>query len=223
MRDENVSLDQLIEPSEIISVGAKWFGKNRMYYSDVVYRAGKERFADDRRSMLLMIWRMWNEADGIITFNGDRFDLPKLRGEFIRHDMSPPAPVASIDVYKTTSKMGFTSNKLAHVAPLLGCGEKRKTDGFPLWAEYLEGKKSAREEMRKYNLQDVTVLDRLYDKVRPYITTHPYIGDKTEQCPACGSSHIQQRGRRRTRAYWITRIHCQDCGAWSPGPKKKIG
>lgn len=221
--DENITLDQLLEPSEIISVGAKWYGKERMFYSDVRYRRGKVVNENDRLRMLGMIHRLWGQADAIVTFNGDKFDLPKLKGEFVRAGFPSPPPVASIDVRKTTSNMGFTSGRLAHVGPLLGCGDKLDTSGFKLWREYMEGDPEARRLMKEYNLQDVLLLESVYTAVRPYITTHPYVGDKANQCPVCESTNVQQRGVRRTRAFRITRIHCQDCGAWSSGTKSKIG
>lgn len=220
--DENIGLEQLLQPSEIISIGAKWYGKPRFFYADVRYVDGKEVSPDDRLLMLAMIRNLWSSADAIITFNGDKFDLPKLRGEFLRAGVNPPPPVASIDVRKTTSRMGFTSGKLAHVAPLLGCGDKLDTSGFKLWAEYLEGSAEARTEMKRYNHRDVELLEAVYTKVRPYITTHPHLGDKAEQCPACNSTNIQQRGVRRTRLFWVKRIHCQNCGAWSSGAREKI-
>lgn len=221
--DENIGLEQLLEPSTIISIGAKWYGRSNVYYADVPFDAGKEVHPKHRKQMLQMIHGLWSASEGIITFNGDKFDLPKLRGEFLRAGIAPPAPVASIDVRKTTSRMGFTSGRLAHVGPLLGCGEKVDTGGFKLWAEYLAGSAAARAEMKRYNRQDVELLEAVYTKVRPYITTHPYIGDKAEQCPVCDSSNVQQRGTRRTRTFLVTRIHCQECGAWSSGPRTKIG
>lgn len=223
MFDETVSLDQLLEPSSIISVGAKWYGKpGGVCYRDVRYKDRREVNPKDRVAMLRMLHGLWSQADAIVTFNGDKFDLPKLTGEFAQHGLPPPPPVASIDVRKTTSSMGFTSGKLAHVGPLLGCGDKLDTNGFKLWREYLDGDPVARREMKMYNLRDVELLEKVYTKVRPFIKTHPYIGEKAEQCPHCGSSNVQQRGRRRTRSFWITRLQCQDCGAWSSGTRKKI-
>lgn len=220
--DENIMLEQLVQPSEVIAVGAKWYERSERFYRAVRYNKGLEINDSDRPRMLEMTVKLWEKADAIITFNGDKFDLPKLRGEFVRAGISPPPPVASIDVRKTTSAMGFTSGKLAHVGPLLGCGDKIDTGGFKLWAEYLDGNQEARDAMKLYNLQDVDLLEAVYTKVRPYITTHPYIGDKAEQCPVCDSTKIQQRGSRRTRMYLVTRIHCQNCGAWSSGPRIKI-
>lgn len=222
MFDENIGLEQLVQPSEIISVGAKWYGQPEVFYSDVRYVKGIEVNLKDRPRMMRMVHGLWSQADAIITFNGDKFDLRKLMGEFVRAGLDPPPPVASIDVRKTTSAMGFTSGKLAHVGPLLGCGDKIDTGGFKLWADYLEGIPEAREAMKTYNRQDVELLEALYTKVRPYIKTHPYIGNKAEQCPVCDSANIQSRGVRRTRLFWVTRTHCQECGAWSSGTRTKI-
>lgn len=224
MFDETIGLDQLLEPSSIISVGAKWLDKPGYFYRDVRYKNRTEVDPKDRVAMLRMLHGLWSQADAIVTFNGDKFDLPKLTGEFLQHGLPPPPPVASIDVRKTTSNMGFTSGRLAHVAPLILGEENQKIDtgGFKLWREYLDGDKTARAEMRTYNIRDVDLLERLYVKVRPFIKTHPYIGEKAEECPHCGSKNVQQRGRRRTRSFWITRLQCQDCGAWSSGTRKKI-
>jgi hypothetical protein len=223
MFDENISLEQLVQPSEIISVGAKWYGKPKFYYYDVEYEEGVELNGGlDRMGMLEMTHGLWQEAEAIVTFNGDKFDLTKLRGEFLRMGFSPPPPVASIDVRKTTSKMGYTSGKLAHVGPLLGCGSKIETGGFKLWTKYLDGDPIARSAMKRYNKQDVFLLEEVYTKVRPYITSHPYIGDKARRCPVCESEDVQQRGFRRTRSYKVARLHCQNCGAWSSGERIKL-
>lgn len=222
--NENIPLARLIEPSEIIAVGAKWYGKRGYFYEAVPYVDGQEYDPLARPKTLGMVHRLLNEADAVVTYNGDKFDLPKLYGEFARCDMVPPAPVASIDVYKTVAKMGFASGKMEHVAPLLGCGEKLPNDGFSMWSEYLKGSPKARRDMRRYNLRDVGVLDTLYTKLRPFIKLHPHLGQKSDnQCPACESTHVQLRGKRRTRKFWIERLHCQDCGAWSDGAKRKVG
>jgi hypothetical protein len=228
MHDENISLDQMITPSRILSVGWKWRGEDRFHYRDV-WPHGSVAAS---KAMLKDIHTALNEADGVITFNGSRFDLPKLTGEFLVAGMDPCPPVASIDVYKTTKKMGFTSNKLAHVAPLLGCGNKLDTGGFKLWREYMQGDKNARKIMKLYNWQDVEVLEKVYNRIRPYITDHVYMGVSAEpkrgtaeilttECPTCESLDGQHRGRRRTKAFWIDRIQCLGCGRWYDGKRSK--
>lgn len=219
MYDENISLEQMIEPSNILSVGWKWAGdRPPVRYADV----WPVRSKTGRQRMLEWVHTAMSKADAICTFNGKRFDVPKLTGEFAVGGFPPLPPVAHIDVYQTTRKMGFTSNKLAHVAPLLGCGNKITTGGFRLWREYMEGDSKARTSMQRYNARDVLVLERVYKKVRPFITNHPYLGEARNLCPTCGSGNVQHRGRMRTRVFWTERLHCQACGAWAKGKSTKI-
>ncbi len=217
MFDENIGLDQLVEPSSTLSVGWKWLGKDKFEYADV----WPVRSVKGRLKMLRRIHKAMSKADAVVTFNGNRFDLPKLTGEFLVAGMKPLGQITSIDVCRTTKKMGFTSGKLAHVLPLLGLGYKLDTGGFRLWREYMDGDKSARVSMRTYNEGDVRGLERLYKRVRPYITDHPYLGDFAGACPNCGGTHIQHRGYRKTRAFRIERIECQECGAWCSGKRTK--
>lgn len=220
LRDENIGLDQLIEPSRIISVGWKWLREPTYHYADVWPMPDPGTVS--RSNMLYAVHGALSEADAVVTFNGAHFDLPKLTGEFAVEKFKPVPPIAHIDLYKTTRKMGFTSGKLAHVAPLLGCGNKRSTGGFRLWRNYMAGDPNARAKMRLYNERDVRVLERLYKRILPFITDHAYIGERSGTCPACGSSKVQHRGWRRTRAFRHERLHCQSCGHWSTGKRTKI-
>lgn len=215
--DENIGLDQLVEPSSVLSVGWKWLGKDDFEYADVWPVRNKAK----RRKMLKRVRDAMAKSDAVVTFNGARFDLPKLVGEFCLHGMKPLGQITSIDVCKTTKKMGYTSGKLAHLLQLLGLGAKGDTGGFKLWREYMDGDPKARASMRTYNEGDVRGLERLYKRVRPFITDHPYLGDFAGQCPNCGSDHVTHRGYRRTRASKIERMECQECGAWCSGKRTK--
>lgn len=213
--DVNVNYDQIIDPGGMICFAAKWVGqKETFFYSE---------WTHTRLEMLRTIRLLLNEADAVLTFNGDRFDLPKLTGELAMAGLKPFAPVTSIDVYKTIKKFGLFMGKLAFVGPLLGVGEKVKHEGFGLWLKVLNGDPKARAKMKKYNIQDVVLLEKLYERVKPYITNHPHLGDETGACGACGSNHIQSRGYRRTKMFKTQRLQCQDCGSWFAGKRVKAG
>ena len=166
---------------------------------------------------------MISEADGVVTFNGDKFDLPKLNGEFLLLGLAPPPPVTSIDVYKTVrNKLGLVSNKLAFVGPFLSVGAKVKHEGFSLWSKVNDGDPKAQARMERYCKQDVRLLEKVYKKIRPYITNHPHLAETgSTACGACGSFKTQKRGFRRTKAFHIQRIQCTNCGAWQDGSRKK--
>ena len=213
--DENISVEQIIKPTRTICWSAKWVGQK-----DVIFAA---EWTVGREAMLRLISELLEEADAVVTYNGDKFDLPKLMGEFAKEGLGSPGPVTSIDLYKTVKKLGLQSGKLQFVAPFLGVGEKVKHEGFRLWRDVEDGEPRALAKMERYNKQDTRLLEKLYKRLRPFITNHPYLGfGKPAECPACTSSRVQKRGVRRTKSFIIERIHCQACGSWSDGVRSKV-
>lgn len=213
--EQSISPSQVIDTGGIICVGAKWLGEKECFlYSD---------WKHGHIEMLLAIHEMMSFADAVITYNGERFDLPKLQGEFLLAGLGPTPPATSIDCLKAVRKFGFFINKLEAIGPLLGVGDKMKHEGFSLWTSVMAGDEAAQNRMAKYCIQDVRLLERLYLLIRPFILNHPHFGSVGgKQCGACGSTHLQSRGSRRTKAYKIQRLHCQTCGSWSDGVRKKI-
>lgn len=213
--EQNIGVEQIIDPGSVICVGAKWLGdKETQLFSD---------WDHGHTDMLIHIHEMMSYADAIITYNGDKFDLPKLQGEFMLNGLGPTPPCTSVDCIKAARKFGFFMNKLAFIGPLLGLGDKIKHEGFPLWVKVMEGDSAAQKRMAKYCIQDVRLLEKLYLRIRPFIRNHPHMGRTgSNQCPACGGIHVQSRGTRRTRAYKIQRLHCQDCGHWGDGKRTKV-
>lgn len=214
MWDENISPDQLVDAGGLLCFCAHWDGsKEYMFFSE---------WDDGPDGMAKAALKLLNEADAVVTYNGDKYDLPKLRGAMILSGLTPPAPPTSIDLIKTVKKLGFVMNRLAYIGPLLSVGSKMKHEGFRLWRSVLEGDTKAMARMKKYCIQDVKVLVNLYNKVKPFITNHPHLGDEKGACGSCGSNHVQSRGWRRTKFFKVQRIQCQDCGSWSEGTRKKI-
>lgn len=212
--DENIPVDRIIEPGRTICVGAKWAGDKKSYLFS--------EWEHGHQGMLDAVHAMMSEAAAIVTYNGDKFDLPILRGEFALAGMAPPPPVASIDVFRTTKTLKLGSSKLGYVGQRFGVGEKMKHEGFDLWKGVMAGNAGAQKRMARYCVQDVRLLEALYKRILPYIKNHPcLIGQEVGSCPNCGSLHIQRRGPRTTRAFIIQRLHCVDCGGWHDGPKKR--
>jgi DNA polymerase elongation subunit (family B) len=216
MFKENISIEQMIEPGGILCFAAKWVGKGDMFFfSDWV---------NGQQEMAEAIHRLISEADAVVSYNGDRFDLPKLNGIMLMAGLSPPPPVASIDLLKTVKyKFGFDSNKLAFIAPMLGVGSKMKHEGFSLWAKVLDGDEKAQKRMQRYCTQDVRVTDKLYIKIRPWITNHPALrAYGSTACPKCQSKRTQKRGKYITACFHFQRFQCQSCGGWFKGSGKKV-
>jgi hypothetical protein len=214
MWDENITPAQLIDEGGLLCFGAQWLGGR-----DVMFYSEWEDGADVMASEAL---RLLSEADAVITYNGDKYDLPKLRGHILQAGLKPPPPVTSIDLLKAVKKFGFVMNRLEYIGPLLSIGKKIKHEGFMLWREVMQGNEKARTRMTRYCIQDVKLLSLLYRRIKPYIVDHPHLGDEKGACGACGSNHVQHRGWRRTKYFKSQRIQCQKCGTWSTGKREKV-
>lgn len=212
---QNIGLNQVVTPGGVICVGAKWMGKKKTYlFSD---------WKDGHVAMLRKIRDMIAEADAVITYNGKKFDLPKLMGEFAQYGIAPPPPPTMIDVWLTARSLGLLSSKLAFVGPAMGVGGKMAHQGFDLWVGVMEGDKACQKKMAEYCIQDVVMTEALYTQIKPYITNHPRVSDALGACPACQSTNLTRQGVRRTRMFRVQRLQCQDCGSWTEGSRKKIG
>ena len=215
MFDENIGLDQLIEPPRIICWGAKWMGRNEVIQRDE--RQGRKAMLQGLRDLII-------EADAVVSYNGDKFDLPKINGELMMAGLGPLPPVTSIDLLKTVRKLGFISNRLAFFAIASKIGSKIKHEGFPLWRKCDEGDKQAWTKMLAYNAGDVRLSEKAYRSLMAFIPNHPYVGKHSSvaSCPRCQATRVQARGSRRTRAYIIQRLQCLGCGGWFDGSKDKV-
>lgn len=212
---QNISMDKIVAKGHVLCWAAKWYGEPGMYFRSV--RTGP-------KSMLRQVHRLLDEADAVVHYNGKNFDIPTLNKEFLTHDMAPPAPYKQIDLLEVVrDRFSFPINKLDYVVQHLGLGRKVRHPGFQMWVDCMSGDDGAWAKMARYNQRDVTILERLYDKLKPWVRNHPNIGafdpSDIEKCPHCGSVHLQKRGVAVTRDVQYRRYQCVDCGAWSRGRK----
>lgn len=211
----------------MLSFSVKWRGEKRTKTRILPDYPGYKPGVDDDRALTQDLWEVINEADLIVWHNGDKFDHRKSNTRFLLNGFPPPAPFKSIDTLKIARKhFSFTSNKLDDLGQFLGVGRKVKHTGFSLWLGCIQGDEKCWNTMRKYNGQDVLLLERVYDKLKPWHATHPNINanDDPEElrCPACGSSDVIQRGWAIRKTYRTKRFSCQECGKWSGGGRDKI-
>lgn len=210
--DVTVALNQVIDDGGLLCFAAKWLGERKTHFFS--------KWEHGRVGMAKAAHALLSEADAVVTYNGDRYDLPKLRGECLLAELPPPPPVTSIDIYRTIKKLGYLSGKLAYIGPKLTGQSKIKHEGMELWSKAMNGCEKARRTMKRYNCQDVVMLEPVYLKVRPYITNHPHLGMTGPlQCGACQSHQVQSRGIRRTKASLIQRYQCMACGSWGDGKR----
>lgn len=209
--NQNIGINQVKIPTSMISFAAKWQGKRKAkFYSD---------FHDGHENMVRAAHGLVDAADVLVTWNGRSFDEKHLNREFLEAGLRPPSPYASLDLMLATRrKFRFLSNKLQWVSTQLGLQGKVGHEGFDLWSRCLAGDPEAWALMRKYNVQDVVLLEDLHKILLPWIDGHPSVAaydGVMNGCPNCGGIHLQSRGYVHTKQSRFRRLHCQDCGKWS--------
>jgi len=209
--NQNIGISAIEEPPYTLCWSARWLGKKKMMFSSV--------WTDGRVVMLQKIHNLLDEADMVISFNGMKFDTPTLNAEFLKEEMHPPAPFAEIDLYRTCKgRFRFLSNKLDFVVHFLGDEGKIPNKGMELWKGCMREDRESCREMTRYNKQDVVITEKLYHKLKPWIQPHPNMGiygGIERQCPNCGGTHLQVRGKYLTMTTAYRRLQCMECGKWS--------
>jgi DNA polymerase elongation subunit (family B) len=209
-----ISVEQVRQPSTILGFGYKWHDAKRVGWVSS-HVEGHEGMVEAARNLL-------HDADIVVTYNGDAFDIRHLQREILLADLTPPSKVKSVDLYRVVKRrFKFQSNKLAFVADQLGVGQKASTGGYDLWKRCMAGDDAAWRKMAAYCRQDVRVTEALYDRLLPWIPNHPNVAlwsaPAGRVCPNCGGSRLQARGEAVTVAAVYQRYQCQGCGAWSRG------
>lgn len=212
---QRLGYDQVIKDWFMLGWSAKWLFEDKTYSAFVNGREAIER--DDCR-ISKELWLLMNDADIIISHNGNQFDLKKITTRFIVNKIAPPTPFLSLDTFQIAKKQfGFSSNALNYLGKLLLSKEKLHTD-YELWIKCENGDDEALSYMDSYCQQDVLLLEEVYLELRPYIKSHPNVGllmDSTEpRCPNCGSTNIQYTDNYYTTpANQYRVVRCMDCGA----------
>lgn len=212
--NQNLSINHIVEPGYALCFAAKWEGEPN---SNIIFRSVHEHGAEE---MVKTAYDLICKADALCTYNGKRYDLPTLNREFLLHGMKPPSPVRHIDLLDTARKQfKLASNKLDFMAQVLGVGAKTEHKGMSLWRDCMNGCDKAWKIMRKYNINDVIIMQKVYHKLRPWIKIHPnhalFTESKKPVCPNCGSTSLQYRGYAHTHTMTYHRLQCNDCGKWS--------
>lgn len=219
---QNINIDWVTDSGRVLCWAAKWLGDDGIMYS-----SEHDKIRSAHKKMIVRAHALLTQADAIVHYNGNSFDIPTLNKEFIQYGMRPPAPAQQIDLLRTVRrKFRFPSNKLDFVTRVLGLGRKLKHRGPDLWLDCMAGDKDAWVEMEAYNRQDVVVLEQLYDRLLPWIDDHPHVGVQDgapESCPNCGGIHLQARGWARTKLSKYRRYQCTDCGTWTRGSRRESG
>ena len=214
---QNIGIGQVIEKPHLISWAATWYGSDEVF-GDV--NTSSEMIGHDDSRITASLWRVLDEADIVVAHYGNKFDIPLARTRFIANGMPPTSPFKSVDTKQVSSRyFKMYSNKLDALATMFGIEGKFDTN-FDLWKRCMEGNDDALDEMFKYNLQDVEVLQAVYVKLLPFMDNHPnmnvYTTDDVPVCTKCGSTHLTPIKTKITTSINVFNAYrCDDCGGIS--------
>jgi hypothetical protein len=217
LKTRYVTPEKIATPKRVICFAAKWVGEDEVFFHSEWNQGHDE--------MIRAAWKLIDDADAVLHYNGKRFDVPHLNTEFLLANLLPPSPYSQIDLYKAvTNKFAFMSNSLKNVAKMLGTTSKIEHEGFDLWVKVMAGDEEAQARMKEYNIGDIYANEALYERLLPWIPNHPNVGliaGKEFACPTCGSEALRARGMARTAMSEYRRYQCQDCGKWSRETRRK--
>ena len=209
MRPKWISPEKIVEPSRVLCFAAKWYDEDEvLFYSE---------HHDSAEVMTLAAWELLDQADILVTYNGLRFDVKRLKSMFAEADLGPPRPWKNVDLFAMAkAEWQFESMGLNHLSQRLGVGRKGEHEGFGLWRDCLAGDTAAWERMRAYNVQDVVLTEALYDRMRGWLPTHPHLGAISadeRRCNQCRSTDLEQTGTYRANVIDYVLYRCRSCGA----------
>ena len=217
--DQNHSIDQIVDHGGLLCFAAKWAGeKEVLFYSE---------WGDGLEGMVRAAHDLLSEADVVISYNGDRFDVKKLNNEFLLAGMPPPRPFKSIDLMKSNkARFDLPSRKLDYLVQRMGVGKKTPHTGFQLWIDCMAREPKALALMRKYNEMDVKITEKAYLRLLPWLTNAPHLGmfmrDQSFVCPYCGTKiGSELKGLAHTLVQSYDLFQCKRCEGWSRGLTRK--
>jgi hypothetical protein len=226
--EQHVSINQIHTDWHIMAWSAKWLGDPD---SKITYHDQRNLKLGNDKPILKPLWKLLNEADIVITQNGQHFDSRKINARFIQHGMTPPKPYQHIDTYRLIKRVAaFTSNKLEYLTAKLCTNHQKivhgKFPGLNLWIECMKGNKEAWNEMKRYNVKDVLSTEELYLNIKAWAPeSMPKIYTLTEnesKCHTCGYEGAMRKGRDRVKKTGVyTQDGCPKCGSWQILRQKK--
>ena len=219
---QNISKIFTMEESRMICWAGKWYGEKEISFMS--------EWDDGQDAMIEGIWTMLDEADVVIGFNSNKFDIKRVNAEFLRLGLGSPSPYQKIDLLLQARKhFAFSSNKLADLLAELDLSPKLTEDvNMSLWIDVVYGrKKRAQQTMKRYNKQDVRSTEEFYDYLLGWIDPHPnwglFVDDVSDPnkpvCPNCGGRHLSKHKKRYTKVKSYMQWHCNSCGKYSKGRK----
>lgn len=216
MWNTNITADKIVTPQEVLCFAAKWQHRPGVQFHSQWYQG--------KQNMVATLYTLLDNADAVVHYNGNSFDIPHINRELLLRGFGPPSPYKNIDLYRVVKKkFAFSHNSMDHVCKQLGLQGKTDKIPFDTWVKVMQQDPESLARVEGYNIGDVKALESLYVKLLPWITNHPnhaIFGVSRIRCPNCGDTNLERRGYAYTTVSKYQRYQCKNCGKWSRDTSK---
>lgn len=210
---------EIERPGHLLSMAYKWLGEKKTYcIAQCDYKSYKPK-SDDDSKLCNDIWELLDQADVIIGHNAQNFDIKKINYRFMINGLEPTSSYKVVDTLTSLRRIAKApSAKLDMLGKDFKLGRKVEHEGWELWKKCYLGDMEAWAKMKKYNVQDVILLEKWYLKLRPWIANHPNLNlilGTLENCPKCGVGRefLTKKGHRFNQTTTVQMYWCKNCGS----------
>lgn len=201
-----------VRHQELMCYSYKWRGDKAPTF---VYRHQFKTM----RAFVQSLRDLLHAADIAVAHNGKKFDDKMSMRFILKNNIDPPSPFFQVDTLQVArSKFKFPGNSLNDLAEYLELGQKESITYKDLEDDFMSGnpKKTTIKLMKMYNNKDVELLEKLYDKLLPYIPNHPNmarLSNTFDACPQCGAEghNIGREKFRPTKLGLYMQYRCKVC------------
>lgn len=234
-KNDYIPIDRVKRPSRVLCFSARWLGQGEE--DGLFYAAWDDDDPAAYAEMIEAAWKLLDEADIVITWNGDRFDRQWIEAESARLGLGRPAPYKSVDLMKlqkTHFKAGIMSQKLQWSARQWLRDSKTAHGGRDLWDDIRYGTKAekvaAQAVMKEYCEHDTKLTQDMLGYYLPYLKINLALyrhdpDDEIMRCTKCGTQgqmHIHDKPYY-TGAFAYNQYRCGNCGSLSRGKRNITG
>lgn len=214
---QNVAPNQVVQRSYMLSWAAKRLGSDEVFADALPYYGDYKAGDVNDYNIVKSLWELLDKADIVIAHNGIKFDLAYANTRFAFHELGMPSPYKVVDTLQIAKKQfKFAANSLKELINFFGFKEDKMDNSMDTWIKCMAGDVDAWDYMVEYNKRDITTLENVYLKLRPYDKAHAniqlYADNPAIGCPCCGSSGFTVLERNAyTAQSAFESYRCNDC------------
>lgn len=207
----------------LLCVGYKYLGDKKI---TVLTREFPDDPFNDKK-LCKEIYDVLSKAEGLITHNGKRFDVPFLNTRFLLNGLPvlPPA-LRHFDTCETIFKKLKMGASLKNSIEEFGLPSEKTALSLKGSLQAVYGDKKQYKWIVDHCRKDVQATEKLYEKLKALGApgwSMAALADRPSSCPVCGESGgLQRRGWNKAIKRQTPRYQCQNCGGWSSGKSQPI-